>query len=484
METISENDILGRLTFDNPWWSFTAETEIRFKHPPRRALFPVFARQVMKAGAGEVLVVAGPLRAGKTVLLRQMVAELIERGTPPANVCYAALTTPSYTRATLADLFRLFFDRHRHAPKSELYVFFDEAQYAKEWERELIDLAGAWPNARFVAAVSSAAPAISTGRAAGEGRLSVFVLPPLSFAEFLRFRESEQAIFGGDAARAGTTVKPSAIRALNEEFHRYVNFGGFPEGVMAKPAGAPAPAFIRDGVSDRVLHKDLASLSGVNDPQELNRLFGILAKNTAREVSMEELAPAAGIAKNTLRKYLDYLEGAFLIRRLPRVDLAGKRFRRQVAFKVHLTQPCLYTALFGPVHADDEQFPLLAETALVAQWLGADAVDNLAYASWKGGAVDLVYMGPSSKRPERAFEIDWRDDYANGVKRPAMLDRFVQGTNPAAGAFILTRETARPAAIGGRAVALVPLALYAYWLARDPTLAQFRSLGTEGRRAR
>ena len=233
-----------------------------------------------------------------------------------------------------------------------------------------------------------------------------------------------------------------------------------------------------------MLHKDLASLSGVNDPQELNRLFGILARNTAREVSMEELAKTAGIAKNTLRKYLDYLEGAFLIRRLPRVDLAGKRFQRQVAFKVHLAQPCLYAALFGPVAQDDAQFPRLAETALVAQWLGSAAVENLAYASWKGGAVDLVYMGPGSGRPERAFEIDWRDACAGGARKPEALARFVQGTNPDAGSFILTREAARPAAIGGRAMTLVPLSLYAYWLARDPTLAAFRALGAAGRRPR
>ncbi|MEK9755325.1 MAG: DUF4143 domain-containing protein, partial [Rhodospirillaceae bacterium] len=98
----------------------------------------------------------------------------------------------------------------------------------------------------------------------------------------------------------------------------------------------------RDGVADRVLHKDLANLYGISEAQELNKLFGLLAFNTAREVTIEDLAKAAGVAKNTLRKYLDYLESAFLIRRVPRVDKDAKRFQRQVAFKVYLTTPCLY----------------------------------------------------------------------------------------------------------------------------------------------
>lgn len=483
MDSISDDDLRGRLAFDNPWWAFTGATRVRFRHPPKRALFPTFVHEVMKAGAGEVLVLAGPLGAGKTVMLRQLIADLIEKGTPARNICYAGLTTPSYTTATLDRLFRLFFEGRGHDGAAELFVFFDEVGYVKDWEQALVGLAKDRPNVRFVAAQSAGAPAITRGRAGGSGRVSVFVLPPLSFAEFLRFRDSEDALFGGDGKTA-TTMKAGAIRALNEEFHRYVNFGGFPEGVLAKPDGAPAPAFIRDGAADRVLHKDLASLSGVNDAQELNRLFGILAANTAREVSMEELAKAAGIAKNTLRKYLDYLEGAFLIRRLPRVDRQAKRFQRQVAFKVHLTAPCLYAALFGPVGADDARFPRLAETALVSQWLGSEAIDNLAYASWNGGAVDLVYMGPGSRRPEQAFEIDWRDAYGAGGKRPDTLARFVADTNPESKSVILTGAVARSAAIDGRAVTLVPLALYAYWLARDPMLRQFRGLGLGGRRGK
>jgi uncharacterized protein len=467
MDTISDDDLLGRLAFDNPWWAFTEATEIRFRHPPKRAFFAAFAERV-RAAAGAALVVAGPLRAGKTVLLRQMIAELIADGTPPKRILYAALTTPSYAGVELARLVGLFAARHGHDNAASVTLFLDEVEYERDWQQALDLIAKAWPKARIIAAVSSGAPGLVNGPAPSMKDLEVFVLPPLTFVEFLRFRNSEAALFGdaaGDASSA-MTLGRDALAALNQEFHRYVNFGGFPEGVLAKPSGAPAPTFVRDGIPERVLHKDLASLAGVNDARELNRLFAILALNTGREVTMEDLAKAAGIAKNTLRKYLDYLEGAFLIRRLARVDKLAKRFQRAVAFKVHLTAPCLYAALFGPVPADDERFPRLAATALAAQWLGNLAAGDLAYASWRGGDVDLLTMLAGRNKPERAFEIDWSDSYGKGDRKPRTLTEFVRGTNPAARVYILTRAVTRPAKMAGLDITLVPLALYAYWLGR------------------
>ncbi len=479
MKTISEGDLFRRLAFDNPWWGFKPETEIKFRHPPKRAFFPAFSERVMATGTGEVLVLAGPLRSGKTVMLRQMVAQLIEKGGDSKSVLYCSLTTPSYTAAVLTRLVDVFAEHHRHDPKGELTLFFDEVQYVREWEKALLAIAEAGPKAKVVGAVSSGAPAITTGQTSSGGRVSVFVLPPLTFLEFLRFRNSEEKLFGAEAVKAGNrmVVAPGALQALNEEFHRYVNFGGFLEGVMVKPEGAPAPTFIRDGVADRVLHKDLASLSGVNDARELNRLFGILAFNTGREVALEALAKAAGMAKNTLRKYLDYLEQAFLIRRLPRLDRNAKRFQRAVAFKVYLTAPCLYAALFGPVAPEDECFGRLAETALFSQWLGSKAIDSLAYASWRGGGIDLLAVDPSSNKPDHVYEIDWNDAYASPDNSPAVLRAFVEGTNRKANPYILTRTQARPASMGAIDITLVPLSLYAYWLERDPTLGRFHGGG-------
>jgi predicted AAA+ superfamily ATPase len=472
MHTITDNDLFHRLAFDNPWWEFTENTKVAFKNPPKRAFFPAFFTRVMKAGLGNVLVLAGPLRAGKTVLMRQMVAQLVERGIKPTSILYCSMTTPSYTAADLATLFEMFCRRYRHGPDAELYVFFDEIQYAKDWEKQLLRLAKMRPGAKIVGAISSAAPSIVSGDSVFDGRGDVFVLPPLTFLEFLRFRGSEEKLFG-DQRKGSMSLEPNALPALNQEFVRYVNFGGFLEGILSGKEGAPAPTFIRDGVADRVLHKDLASLAGVNDPQELNRLFGLLAFNTAREISMDDLAKATGIAKNTLRKYLDYLEQAFLIRRINRVDRDGQRFQRQVFFKVYLTSPCLYASLFAPVPPSDQFFQRLAETALVSQWLGSEAISNLYYASWRGGEVDLLTLHPDTGKPDHVYDLDWLNDYVRTDKRPADMVTFTKENNPKASAYVLSGSAARTAEMRGVNITIAPIALYTYWIERDPTLRLF-----------
>ena len=51
------------------------------------------------------------------------------------------------------------------------------------------------PKAKIVGTVSSGAPALVSGTKVMEDRMEVFILPPLTFLEFLRFRGSEEKLF-------------------------------------------------------------------------------------------------------------------------------------------------------------------------------------------------------------------------------------------------------------------------------------------------
>lgn len=477
---ISEGDVLKRLTFDNPWWQLKPDTEVKFRHPPKRVFFGAFAERVMEQGSGRVLALVGPRRVGKTVMMRQMVAQLIEGGRDPKSILYAALTTPSYTAATLADLFGLFMRHNAHDRKVGLTVFLDEAEYSKGWRDDLRDLCQRFPETRFVTALSAGAPGLINGEASDDGVFDILVLPPLTFLEFLRFRGSEETLFGGEAGSA--IFREKSLPALNAEFVRYINFGGFPEGIISRSEGSPAPTFVRDNLIDRVLHKDMAGLMGIANSQDVNRLFGVLVVNTGREVSIEELSAITGIAKNTLRKYLDYLEHAFLIRRLMRIDRKGQHYERAVVFKVILTSPTFHTALFGPAAPDDAVFPNLVKTAIGAQFLGWRSAGDLYYAGWRGGSVDLVTLKsnpgkpgpgkpgsgkPGPGKPDLVFELDWADRYSQSGRGPEVLANFVEATGGTATPTILTRSIARPAMLRGVSISLVPASLYAYLLQRN-----------------
>ncbi len=102
----------------------------------------------------------------------------------------------------------------------------------------------------------------------------------------------------------------------------------------------------------KVLLHDLPSLYGIEDIQELNKLFTALAYNTGQEISLDSLSQNANVAKNTIQRYIDYLEAAFLITRVRRIDEKAQRFQRQRNFKVYLTNPSMRAALFGPLPDD------------------------------------------------------------------------------------------------------------------------------------
>src|SRR5690554_8146255 len=86
--------------------------------------------------------------------------------------------------------------------------------------------------------------------------------------------------------------------------------------------------YVKSDIVDKVLLRDLPSLYGIKDVQELNRFFTYIAYNTGNEFSYEKMCRDSGIQKTTLKKYLEYLEAAFLIKVLNRSEeRVGKECR-------------------------------------------------------------------------------------------------------------------------------------------------------------
>lgn len=131
-------------------------------------------------------------------------------------------------------------------------------------------------------------------------------------------------------------------------------------------------------------------------------MFTTIAFNTAQEISPDALAKHSGVAKNTINRYLEYLEAAFLIKRVHRVDRNAKRFQRLMTFKVYLTNPSIRSALFAPLSDTSEEIGSLAETGIFSQWFHHPI--QLYYARWGDGEVDMVQL-EATQRPRWAVEV-------------------------------------------------------------------------------
>lgn len=475
METYGVEAVKNRLLFDNPWWALDDQAPPKFKQPSKRLFFEQFAQKVEQGDMGRAVVLSGPRRVGKTVMVRQMVARLIEGGASPRHVLLASLGTPTYWDVGFYKIIELFLERNAETAEGKtLYAFLDDMQYVADWETDLKKVAKDFPQVRIVAALSAGVPLAEEIEAKDPG-YDVAVLPPVSFAEFLRFRGREQELFGGDPAQHRLAFNQSNLSALNRELNYYINYGGFPESILGKMQGAPSPLFVRDGMIERLLHKDTASFFGINDLKGLSHLFTLLAYNTALEVSIEELARETKIAKNTLRKYLDFLESAWLIRRLHRVDKNAKRFQRAVSFKVYITSPSWYAALFGPVLPNDDVYGRLVETAVYTQWLGASQrISALTYASWRGGKIDLVGFQDLAMQKQRApepnlvIEMDWKQKLSGFGEGPQTVTEFVRlNCNGEEDTLLLTHNMVRTGYHRHVRIQSVPASLYAYGLVNE-----------------
>ena len=469
MREVTEKEVKNRLAFDNPWWSEQGAIDPEIREWPKRAYFDAFLKLVTAKGVRRAVVLMGPRRVGKTVMIQQTVQHLIDHGTAPRSVLYVSLDTPTYIGLPLEHLLQLFQEHHGHQRKSELCVFFDEIQYLKDWEIHLKSLVDSYPGVRFVASGSAAAALRLKSRESGAGRFTDFLLPPLTFAEYLRFANLEDELILPTETPCGWVpyYTTTNIGRLNEAFVDYLNFGGYPEAVISESVRRESARYIRSDIIDKVLLRDLPSLYGISDVQELNSLFTTLAYNSASEVGYEGLSQSSGIAKNTLRRYLEYLEAAFLIQRVRRLDRRARRFKRETAFKVYLTNTSMRAALFGPVTADDEAMGSLAETAIFAQWMHAIvSFPNVYYARWPKGEVDLVHVRPDQRGLFGATEVKWSDRYFRHPDELRGLIEFALENNLGEGVGATTRTETGENVVRGVKIVQEPCALACYRIGR------------------
>ncbi|MCK5743754.1 MAG: ATP-binding protein, partial [Caldisericia bacterium] len=202
---------------------------------------------------------------------------------------------------------------------------------------------------------------------------------------------------------------PNKEIKLNSEFVDYINFGGFPEVIFSEEARNNIQKSVGSDVVDKVLLKDLPGMYGISDTQELNSFFVMLAIRTGEETSYESLSRRTGIEKAQIKKYLEYLESAFLIKTIDRIDLNAKKFKRRNRFKIYLTNPSLRSALVGAVDENDNAMGNLVETAIFAQYFH-EPRKRLHYAREKSGKweIDLAVLKPDLSVGS-ATEIKWTD---------------------------------------------------------------------------
>ena len=177
--------------------------------------------------------------------------------------------------------------------------------------------------------------------------------------------------------------------------------GGFPE-----PLLAPDDAFAKDWIKDYVfsfLHRDIQELGYDISLQSMDRLLRMLTIVHGGLLNVQTLSQSLGVTNPTVSRYLDILEGTFLIQRLqPYYVNFGKRL---------VKTPKIYIRDAGILHflANVPNFEALQGNTLIgASWegyvieqirrkIGNDGWQFYFYRTHAGAETDLVLISPTGE---------------------------------------------------------------------------------------
>jgi predicted AAA+ superfamily ATPase len=463
MQEISAEDIIQRMKVENPWWEGEPGVASPYRNMKPRAYLALLLPLVKNLAVRRAVIFMGPRRVGKTVMIHQVIQALLDAGANPKSLCYFSVDHPIYNGLSMDKLLDFYGRATGMDPQpAQTFAFFDEIQYLREWEVHLKAAVDTYPGVKFLASGSAAAALRLKSEESGAGRFTDFLLPPLTFYEYLDLLDRTDLVESPQqpSERGRSYFVAKNISEVNQQFIDYLNFGGYPEVIFSPQIQSDPARFIKSDIIDKVLLRDLPSLYGISDIQELNYLFTTLAFNTAKEVSLEELSKNSGVAKNTIKRYIEYLEAAFLIKPVHRVDRSAKRFRRANFFKVYLANPSMRAALFSPVKSSDEAIGSLAETAIFSQWFHSPS-GVLYYARWPEGEVDIVSLSSDTQKALWTVEVKWSDRPCENWDELRNVTGFCRA-NHLADALVTSKTKAFTCKVDEVTIEFVPTSLYCY----------------------
>ena len=181
MAITTKESILKVLTAFNPWWKNGLVNPKLSKSYKRFAFYEAMKR-IDRLDLRRTVVLTGTRRVGKTTIQYQMIEALLASGVPPQKIVFISMDHPMLKLSAFHDILECYHE-NIYADQ-DVYYFFDEIQYAQDWDKWLKTIYDMQPDTQVIA-TGSASPALIKGnRESGAGRWSVIQVPTMSFYEY------------------------------------------------------------------------------------------------------------------------------------------------------------------------------------------------------------------------------------------------------------------------------------------------------------
>jgi uncharacterized protein len=349
-------------------------------------------------GKDIVKVLTGIRRSGKSVMLELIKKELREQGARDSNffsynfedfALYSLCTAEALNNEIL---------RRREGTEGKVYLFFDEIQEVKEWEKTVnslrvtidCDIYITGSNAKLLSSE------LSTYLA---GRYVEFVIYPFSFREFLTLYRLSFPDEG-----------------IPECFRKYMTLGGMPYLSVLNYNAEAAKIYLEDTYTSIAL-KDIAKRNNIRDIDLLERVMAYLSGNIGRTFSALSISryfksEFRKVSVDTLLNYIRFSMEAFLLYQVKREDVAGKEIL-STNEKYYIADQGLREAKYGNNEKDVE---LVLENIVFMELLrrgytvhtgrvGDKEIDFIATRQSEKIYVQVTYLLAGESTIEREFGV-------------------------------------------------------------------------------
>ena len=370
-----------------------------------------------------IKVLTGIRRSGKSVMLKLIMEELKQNKIDEKQFININFENLINIELTTADKLHEYILKKASEIKKKCYIFLDEIQEVKDWEKCInslrvneeydFDIYITGSNAKLLSGE------LSTYLA---GRYVEFVIYPFSFKEFLETLKSIQQDV-----------------STREAFQKYVKFGGMPFLYNLAFEEEASLQYLKDIYSSIIL-KDITQRNKIRDTDLLERVISYLIMNVGNNFSATSISKFfksenRKVSVETILNYIKAAEESFLIYRVSRDDLIGKKVLN-VNEKYYIADHGMREAILGSNQRDINQiFENIIYLELLRKGYNVRVgkVDNLEvdFVCTKGNEkiyVQVTYLLASPETIEREFtSLEKIDD--NYPKYVISMDEFDMSRN-------------------------------------------------------
>jgi len=391
---------------------------------------------------GQIVVITGARRAGKSFLMRQLIKSLISDGIGRNNILMVNFEDPRFTELDtkiLQKIYEVYLEFLN--PKGDVFIFLDEVQEVSGWEkwvRTIYELKKAklvisGSNAKLLSAELST---LLTGRHID---LEVF---PLSFEEYL--------IFNGLDLKDKLDFAGKRVE-IERLFIKYLEWGGFPEVVLSGEKKKLLFHYFED-----IVNKDLVKRHKIRKPAKLNSLAKFYLTNISSSVTFNSLEKFLSVSADTVEKFSHYFEDAYLVFFLKRFSFKVKEQEKSPR-KVYAIDTGLANVLGFRF---SRNLGRLAENIIFVELLRKKTLgeNNLEFYYWRNSQnKEVDFIIKENLKVSKALQICWE------INRPETRTREIKPLLKVMEklkidkGFIITQDLEKEENIGEKKIKYLPL---------------------------